>query len=285
MQFKNPIRMVEEMKTSRRPFAAFCSRSRPVHSSRRCMGRFDCCRKTRCDGNSIFRAFSGSFFAPILVRTFVCVADFAFATTCCAVCLTVHHYCCGLRRSAWCRSAMPPRCRQSLFVAMGAMFILGEKVYGPRWLALVIGFAGARDCPARISANRSGHDAGDCLDVIRHVFETDCCLCPTDQPSTIVAYLSLTMMVPSGVALFFVWRPHADAASLNGRHWVYGKLRSHAADHRLQNRRYFCSRTRSICASRLGGDRWLVHVRGVPGFVDLDWRRVDRCGVDLAGAA
>ena len=93
-----------------------------------------------------------------------------------------------------------------LFVAMGAMFF-GEKVHGPRWLALVIGFAGARDCPARISANRSGHDAGACLDVIRHVFETDCqVFVRTDQPSTIVAYLSLTMMQPSGVALFFVWQ-------------------------------------------------------------------------------
>ena len=28
----------------------------------------------------------------------------------------------------------------------------------------------------------------------------------TDQPSPIVAYLSLTMMVPSGVALIFVWQ-------------------------------------------------------------------------------
>jgi drug/metabolite transporter (DMT)-like permease len=28
----------------------------------------------------------------------------------------------------------------------------------------------------------------------------------TDQPATIVAYLSLTMMVPSGIAIIFVWQ-------------------------------------------------------------------------------
>ena len=95
-----------------------------------------------------------------------------------------------------------------LFVAMGAMFILGEKVHGPRWLALVIGFAGA------LVIVRPGFrqiDLGMMLVLVSMLFVT-CSkliaksLSRTDQPSTIVAYLSLTMMVPSGVALFFVWQ-------------------------------------------------------------------------------
>ncbi|MEE2996121.1 MAG: DMT family transporter, partial [Pseudomonadota bacterium] len=95
-----------------------------------------------------------------------------------------------------------------LFVAMGAMFILGENVQGPRWIALAIGFAGAL---VIIRPGFQEINFGMILVIVSMFFVT-CSkliaksLSRTDQPSTIVSYLSLTMMVPSGVALFFVWQ-------------------------------------------------------------------------------
>jgi drug/metabolite transporter (DMT)-like permease len=95
-----------------------------------------------------------------------------------------------------------------LFVGMGAMFVLGENVTGARWAALAVGFAGA------LVIVRPGFQDvhfGMILVLISMLLVT-CSkllaktLSRTDSPSTIVAYLSLTMMVPSGVALFFVWQ-------------------------------------------------------------------------------
>jgi drug/metabolite transporter (DMT)-like permease len=95
-----------------------------------------------------------------------------------------------------------------LFVALGAMLVLGERVRGPRWTALAIGFAGA------LIIVRPGFqevNLGIIFVLVSMLFVTGSkliakSLSRTDQPSTIVAYLSLTMMVPSGVALIFVWQ-------------------------------------------------------------------------------
>jgi len=95
-----------------------------------------------------------------------------------------------------------------LFVALGAMLVLGERVRGPRWTALAIGFAGA------LIIVRPGFqevNLGMIFVLVSMLFVTGSkliakSLSRTDQPSTIVAYLSLTMMVPSGVALIFVWQ-------------------------------------------------------------------------------
>ena len=95
-----------------------------------------------------------------------------------------------------------------MFVALGAMLVLGERVRGPRWTALAIGFAGA------LIIVRPGFqevNLGMIFVLVSMLFVTGSkliakSLSRTDQPSTIVAYLSLTMMVPSGVALIFVWQ-------------------------------------------------------------------------------
>ena len=95
-----------------------------------------------------------------------------------------------------------------LFVALGAMLVLGERVRGPRWTALAIGFAGA------LIIVRPGFqevNLGMLFVLVSMLFVTGSkliakSLSGTDQPSTIVAYLSLTMMVPSGVTLIFVWQ-------------------------------------------------------------------------------
>ena len=95
-----------------------------------------------------------------------------------------------------------------LFVGLGAMFILGESVKGPRWAALAVGFAGA------LVIVRPGFQEIN-FGMILIFVSMLCVTCSkliakslsrTDQPSTIVAYLSLTMMVPSGIALVFVWQ-------------------------------------------------------------------------------
>ena len=114
-----------------------------------------------------------------------------------------------------------------LFVAMGAMFMAKKCMARDGWRWLSVSRC-SRDC-------RPGFqqiDLGMMLVIVSMLFVT-CSkliaksLSRTDQPSTIVAYLSLTMMVPSGSGAFLCLADaHADAASLNGRHWVYGKLRS-----------------------------------------------------------
>ena len=213
MQFKNPIRMVEELEnvspTVRGILLTIASGAffATMHGSVRLLSQ-------DLDAMEIafFRAFFGFiFFAPILVRTRLSVLRTSRLPL---------HMLRGLFNGAslllWFTAlSMVPLGDATalsllgpLFVAMGAMFILGEKVHGPRWLALVIGFAGA------LVIVRPGFqqiDLGMMLVLVSMLFVT-CSkliaksLSRTDQPSTIVAYLSLTMMVPSGVALFFVWQ-------------------------------------------------------------------------------
>lgn len=161
---------------------------------------------------AFFRAFFGFlFFAPILIRTRLTVLRTSRLPL---------HMLRGLFNGAslllWFTAlSMVPlgdatalSLMGPLFVAMGAMFILGEHVHGPRWIALAIGFAGA------LVIVRPGFqeiNLGMILVLVSMLFVT-CSkliaksLSRTDAPSTIVAYLSLTMMVPSGVALFFVWQ-------------------------------------------------------------------------------
>ena len=274
MQFKNPIRMVEEMEnvspTVRGIFSTIASGAffATMHGSVRLLSQ-------DLDAMEIafFRAFFGFlFFAPILVRTRLSVLRTSRLPL---------HMLRGLFNGAslllWFTAlSMVPLGDATalsllgpLFVAMGAMFILGEKVHGPRWLALVIGFAGcSRDCSSRISEIRSGHDADACLDVIRHVFETDCQVFVPHRST--VNYRGLSVADDDGAvggsAFLCLADAHANAAS--GR--SIGFIGS--CGHMLLTTAYKIadisrSGTRSICASRLGGDRWLVHVRGNPGVL------------------
>ena len=95
-----------------------------------------------------------------------------------------------------------------VFVTLGAILVLGEKARGASWMAIAIGFVGA------IVIIRPGFqetDIGMILVLVSMLFVT-CSkliaksLARTDDPSTIVVYLSLTMMVPSGIAALFVWQ-------------------------------------------------------------------------------
>lgn len=94
------------------------------------------------------------------------------------------------------------------FVALGAAFCLGEKAGGARWLAIAAGFAGALVI-IRPGFQETGFGM---LLVLVSMLLVTCSkliaksLARTDDPSTIVAYLSLTMMAPSGVAAILVWR-------------------------------------------------------------------------------
>ena len=95
-----------------------------------------------------------------------------------------------------------------LFVALGAIFFLGEKAHPVRWLAIAVGFGGA------LIIIRPGFqevDLGVVLVLVSMVFVTCSkliakALARTDEAATIVAWLSLTMMAPSGVAAIFVWQ-------------------------------------------------------------------------------
>ena len=95
-----------------------------------------------------------------------------------------------------------------LFVSLGAMLILGESVRGARWAALAVGFAGALII---VRPGLQEINFGMVL-ILLSMLSVTCSkliaksLSRTDQPSTIVAYLSLTMMVPSGIAILFVWQ-------------------------------------------------------------------------------
>ena len=213
MQIRNPIRMVEEMEsvspTVRGIIFAIASGAffATMHGSVRLLSQ-------DLDAMEIafFRAFFGFlFFAPILIRTRLTVLRTSRLPL---------HMLRGLFNGAslllWFTAlSMVPlgdatalSLMGPLFVAMGAMFILGESAHGPRWIALAIGFAGA------LVIVRPGFqeiNLGMILVLVSMLFVT-CSkliaksLSRTDAPSTIVAYLSLTMMVPSGVALFFVWQ-------------------------------------------------------------------------------
>ena len=95
-----------------------------------------------------------------------------------------------------------------LFVSLGAMLILGESVRGPRWAALAVGFAGALII---VRPGLQEINFGMVL-IFLSILSVTCSkliaksLSRTDHPATIVAYLSLTMMVPSGIAILFVWQ-------------------------------------------------------------------------------
>ncbi len=213
MQIKNPIRLIEEMEnvspTVRGIILVVLSGAffATMHGSVRFLSR-------DLDAMEIafFRAFFGFvFFAPILLRTRLSVLRTARFPL---------HMLRGVFNGAsllcWFTAlslvplgdATALSLTGPLFVGMGAMLVLGENVRGPRWWALAVGFAGA------LIIVRPGFQEinyGMFLVLISMLFVT-CSklmaksLSRTDQPATIVAYLSLTMMVPSGIALTFVWQ-------------------------------------------------------------------------------
>lgn len=213
MQIRNPIRMVEEMEnvspTIRGIILAVASGAffASMHGSVRLLSR-------DLDAMEIafFRALFGFlFFAPILLRTRLSILRTTRlplhmlrgifnggSLLCWFTALSLLPL-----GDATALSLMGP-----LFVGLGAMFILGESVKGPRWAALAVGFAGA------LVIVRPGFqeiNLGVALVLVSMLLVTCSkliakALSRTDQPSTIVAYLSLTMMVPSGVAMFFVWQ-------------------------------------------------------------------------------
>ena len=213
MQLKNPIRIIEEMAdvspTVRGIILAVSSGAffATMHGSVRLLSQ-------DLDAMEIafFRAFFGFvFFAPILLRTRLSVLRTARFPL---------HMVRGVFNGAslllWFTAlsllplgdATALSLTGPLFVGLGAMFILGETVRGPRWLALGVGFAGA------LVIVRPGFQEinfGTILVLVSMLFIT-CSkliaksLSRTDQPATIVAYLSLTMMVPSGIAIIFVWQ-------------------------------------------------------------------------------
>jgi|TARA_Y100000588_G_scaffold358304_1_gene416313 drug/metabolite transporter (DMT)-like permease len=213
MNLKNPIRYIEEMETVSTPVrgiilaiasgAFFAS----MHGSVRLLSQ-------DLDAMEIafFRAFFGFvFFTPILLRTRLSILKTARFPL---------HMLRGLFNGAslllWFTAlslvplgdATALSLTGPLFVALGAIFILGETIRGPRWIALGVGFAGT------LIIVRPGFQEIN-LGMILVLVSMLCVTCSkliakslarTDQPSTIVAYLSLTMMVPSGVALLFVWQ-------------------------------------------------------------------------------
>jgi len=213
MKFKNPIRLVEEMEsvspTARGIILAVASGAffASMHGSVRLLSR-------DLDAMEIafYRAFFGFvFFAPILLKSRLTVLRTSRFPL---------HMVRGVFNGAsllmWftalslvplgdatALSLMGP-----LFVGLGAMFILGESVKGPRWTALAVGFAGA------LVIVRPGFQEIN-FGMVLIFLSMLCVTCSkliakslsrTDQPTTIVAYLSLTMMVPSGIALVFVWQ-------------------------------------------------------------------------------
>ncbi|MEC7489484.1 MAG: DMT family transporter [Pseudomonadota bacterium] len=213
MSFKNPIRYIVEMETvsptMRGIILAIASGA--FFASMHGMVRF---LSNDIDPMEIafFRALFGFlFFAPILMRTRLSI----LRTTRLPL-----HMLRGLFNGAslllWFTAlslvplgdATALSLTGPLFVAIGAMFILGETVRGPRWAALAAGFGGA------LIIVRPGFQEFN-FGMILVLVSMLCVTCSkliakslarTDQPSTIVAYLSLTMMVPSGVAILFVWQ-------------------------------------------------------------------------------
>ena len=213
MKFRNPIRIVEEMEslspTVRGIILAVASGAffASMHGSVRLLSR-------DLDAMEIafFRALFGFlFFAPILLRTRLSVLHTSRLPL---------HMVRGVFNGAsllcWFTAlslvplgdATALALTGPLFVAMGAMFVLGESVLRARWVALAVGMAGA------LVIVRPGFqevNLGIVLVLVSMLLVT-CSklmaksLSRTDAPSTIVAYLSLTMMVPSGIAMFFVWQ-------------------------------------------------------------------------------
>ena len=93
-------------------------------------------------------------------------------------------------------------------VTLGAMLFLGERAHRARWLAIVLGIAGGL---VIVRPGLQTIDYGMIL-VLVSIFLVSASkliaksLARTDEPATIVAYLSLMMMIPSGVAAVFVWQ-------------------------------------------------------------------------------
>ncbi len=93
-------------------------------------------------------------------------------------------------------------------VTLGAALFLGEKAHRARWIAVVLGIAGGL---VIVRPGFASPDLGMML-VLISVFLVSASklvaksLARTDGAATIVAYLSLLMTVPSGVAAFFVWQ-------------------------------------------------------------------------------
>ncbi len=150
-----------------------------------------------------------------------------------------------------------------LFVALGAIFVLGERVHSARWIAIAVGFAGAL---VIVRPGAQEINLGVVLVLVSMLFVT-CSkliaksLSRTDQPATIVAYLSLMMMLPSGIVLPFVWTtPTLSQLGLHGPDRLPGELRAPAADNGLQDRRYLSRRAAGVRAARLGGDDRLAAV-------------------------
>lgn len=213
MRYRNPIRFVEEMDsispTVRGIILAVASGAffASMHGSVRWMSH-------ELDAMEIafFRAFFGFvFFAPLLLRTRLVVLRTSRFPL---------HMLRGLFNGAsllcWFTAlSMVPlgdatalALTGPLFVGLGAVFVLGEGVAGARWIALAVGFAGA------LVIVRPGFqevNIGMVLVLVSMLLVTCSklmakALSRTDSPSTIVAYLSLTMMVPSAVGMAFVWQ-------------------------------------------------------------------------------
>ncbi len=213
MQIKNPIRFIEEMEnvspTVRGIILVVISGAffASMHGSVRLLSR-------ELDAMEIafFRAFFGFvFFAPILLKSRLSVLRTSRFPL---------HMARGVFNGAsllmWFTAlSMVPlgdatalSLTGPLFVGLGAMFILGESVRGARWAALAVGCAGALII---VRPGLQEINFGMIL-VFLSMLSVTCSkliaksLSLTDQPSTIVAYLSLTMMVPSGIAILFVWQ-------------------------------------------------------------------------------
>lgn len=93
-------------------------------------------------------------------------------------------------------------------VTVGAVLFLGERAHGMRWLAVGLGVAGGL---VIIRPGFTVIDYGMVLVLISIVLVSTSrlmakSLARTDEAATIVAYLSLLMTVPSGIAALFVWQ-------------------------------------------------------------------------------
>ena len=172
-----------------------------------------------------------------------------------------------------------------LFVAIGAIFILRENVGGARWVTLAIGFAGA------LVIVRPGFqeiNLGMMLIIISMLCVTRSkliakSLSRTDQPSTIVAYLSLTMMLLWRGA-FFVWETPTLTQLLFMV--IIGFLGS--CGHMLLTTAYKIADISAVepvvfCDFK-GGSRWMVYVCRIPGSLDLGRKRLDSSRFNLPSA-
>ena len=213
MVFPNPIRMIEELEsvspTVRGIILAVASGAffASMHGSVRWMSK-------GLDPMEIafFRAFFGFlFFTPLLLRTrFVALRTRRLPLHMLRGVFNGGSLLCWFTALSMVPlgDATALSLTGPLFVGLGAAFVLKEGVGGSRWAALVVGFAGAL---VIVRPGFQDVNLGMILVLVSMLLVT-CSklmaksLSRTDAPSTIVAYLSLTMMVPSGIALIFVWQ-------------------------------------------------------------------------------